>query len=192
MSKRNWSFMIALGLASCVPSHLQKYRRDPGIDQDAKAMSEIPPPTAAADVQSRGNAPLVMDPIDKQTFRFHAGEALVWEAALGVLVRDYNLTVVDRTSGLMTTEWDSSASPDAPRRNKISLLIRRTSWQSVEVTIHNSEEVFGTGVNEGIWSKAGDGSAETLRVAKNIALRLGAPATGEISAKESEESRPPL
>jgi hypothetical protein len=188
MAKRDWILLSVLGLSSCMPSHLQKYRRDPGAGDEPRNL------TAPSTREIRTNQPSenakqpLVEPVDHQTFRFRVSESVAWEAALAVLVKDYNVNVVDRQSGLLTTEWDSSTAGDTPKRNKISLLIRKTSWQSVEITIYNNDEALSSSNGESVWMKAGDGRDEISRVAKNIALRLGEPASGaEVSEKATDD-----
>lgn len=99
------SFFVLL--SGCMPAHLAKYRKHSSNDSGSAA--QISEPVTASDRaprSSRANQATIYA-VNKQTFRFLVKDDQVWNAALDVLMRNYNITIVDRRSGVITTEWDS-------------------------------------------------------------------------------------
>jgi hypothetical protein len=180
-----------------VPGHLQKYRKDqvgttksnknttvgPGADIDTSA----PANASLAPKRSNVLGKTVKAPterstiyaIDNQTFRFLVPEKSVWDSALNVLLRNYNLNIVDKESGVITTEWDTFYLNNSIFRNKISLRVQKNAGSSVDVMIHNSVEKLQEGTNgaaAAIWLPSEDSAEETQRVVQNMAVVLNEPA----------------
>lgn len=181
--------LLAVTVQSCFPNHLQKYQSESHETRLESEVREVPSSTSEERIVQTPTKPKVMEQIDSKTYRFRAAEGAVWDAAMAVLVHDYNINLVDRQSGLITTEWDIAKAAGINRRNKISLLVRRLSWQEAEIIIHNNEEIAPLS-SEDSWSKYGGESQETARIAKNIAFRLGAKSMSDLSIKEQESIEP--
>lgn len=118
--------------------------------------------------------------LDKQTFRIALRDTDVWDAALNVLLRNYNLNIVDRTSGIITTEWDSYYLNKEVFRNKLSVRVAKSSYGAVDVTIHNNVEKLrdasqAAGTVGAVWLPAADPANEVGRVIQNMALVLNQP-----------------
>ncbi len=118
--------------------------------------------------------------LDNQTFRFSMNEKVVWNAAINVLMRNYNLTIVNQGAGLLTTEWDSFYLNSDVYRNKISIRVRRSSYGVVDLTIHNNVEKLrdasqAAGTIGAVWLPAKDEAKEVSRVLQNMALVLNQP-----------------
>ena len=118
--------------------------------------------------------------IDKQTFRFAMRDAEVWDTALNVLLRNYNLTIVDRASGVITTEWDSFFLEKDVYRNRLSLRMVKIGRDMVEMTVHNNVERLrdasqATNTVGAVWLPAEDRANEVGRIVQNMALLLNQP-----------------
>ena len=164
---------------ACVPQHLQKYRSgDPRTDDPMK------PKTAA--VVSEGPVgvqklpplePSAVQAVDERTYRFSMRDDDVWDAALNVLLHNYNLTIVDKDSGVISTEWDTFFRERLVYRNKVTLRVRRLNYRMVEVVIHNATERLQDGTQAGtvgaVWMPTTDDGRETSRIVRNMAVALG-------------------
>ena len=182
--------LAALLLAACVPSHLAKYRKE-GTDKqergdtlapstvDAMAPQTMPARDRTASEQPAKNAPARASiyALDNQTYRFALRENEVWDSVLNVLLRNYNLTIVDKASGIVTTEWDTFYLSNAVYRNKVSVRVFKSSWNSVDVTVHNNVEHLrdasqAAGTVGAVWLPSDDPANEVARVIQNMALVL--------------------
>jgi hypothetical protein len=194
-----------LALTACLPAQLDKYRNKDGASKDERASdtvlapgdgSEVAPQTSpsarqaestksqsqTAQARPQKDAPprATIYAIDKQTFRIALKDTDVWDAALNVLLRNYNLNIVDRNSGIITTEWDSYYLNKEVYRNKLSLRVAKSSYSSVDVTIHNNVEKLrdasqAAGTVGAVWLPAADPANEVGRVIQNMALVLNQP-----------------
>jgi hypothetical protein len=194
--------VTASSLVACVPSHLAKYRkdqpqkqggaetastsRDDGLSPSpADAFAPMPSPSrekSSTGRQARDDAPprASIYAVDKQTFRFSLRENDVWDSVLNVLLRNYNLTIVDKASGIVTTEWDTYYLSNAVYRNKVSVRVFKSSWNSVDVTVHNNVERLrdasqAAGTVGAVWLPSDDPANEVARVVQNMALVLNQP-----------------
>ena len=154
----------------------------------SEASAEAERPVAPPDRSDRGARwqPNVQAPpratiyaIDKSTYRFTLREPEVWDAALNVLLRNYNLTIVDRSSGIIATEWDSYYLDRAVYRNKLSLRVARGSG-GVDMTIRNSVERLrdaseAAGAVGAVWLPTTDPGNEVVRIVQNMAILLNQP-----------------
>lgn len=190
-TKRLLSLSVGLGLAfataACVPAFLEKYRKEGAQKREAHGVE----PVAASDARHlQSEAPGQAGPsaapratiyaVDKTTFRFDLKEGDVWETALDVLMRNYNVTIVDRQSGIITTEWDSYFLERAVYRNRVSLRLARNSRGGVDLIIHNNVERLrdasrATETVGAVWLPADDPANETARIVQNMALLLNQP-----------------
>lgn len=191
-----------IGLGACLPAHLAKYRKEKGEGSSASAPQGAPlsiqdplvgsgppaslaPPAQSATAPSQARAEPVRGAatiyaVDRQIFRFALREGDVWDAALNVLLRNYNLTIVDRQSGIITTEWDSFFLKGAVYRNKVSLRVSRSNWNNVDVMIVNNVERLrdaaqAAGTVGAVWLPADDPAGESSRIIQNMALVLNQP-----------------
>jgi len=182
------SKIVCLILASCVvsaciPEHLAKYRRSEGSDAGTAAPgADIPAlgQSRAAPDASRDVKRATIYALDKQTYRFAIREDEVWDAVVTVLLRNYNLTIADRSTGIITTEWDSFYLRQAVYRNRLTVRLRRTGASVVDVTLVNNVErlrdasVAASGVGA-VWLPADDAANEVSRIVQNMALALNQP-----------------
>jgi hypothetical protein len=121
--------------------------------------------------------------MDNQTFRFALRDGDVWEAALSVLMRNYNPTIVDRSAGIISTEWDSFFLNGAAYRNKVSLRLVRYGPNLVDLSIHNNVERLRDASQAGgslatvgaVWLHSSDPANEVARLIQNMAILLGQP-----------------
>jgi hypothetical protein len=158
-------------LWGCIPEHLQKYR--------SASATSVAEPVSAVAAPTGGEKRATIYALDKQTFRFLIREDEVWDSAVSVLLRNYNLNIVDRPTGIITTEWDSFYLKQAVYRNKVTVRIRRVAG-AVEVTLLNNVErlrdasTAASGVGA-VWLPAEDMAGETGRLVQNMALVLNQP-----------------
>ena len=169
---------------SCVPGLLNKYRRG-ASDQPQLSAETLPANAASEPTTTRSGAfgqtakpqPQSIVAINDRTFRFNISESDVWDGALNVLLQNYALTIIDRDSGVITTEWDSYFNDRTVYRNKVSMRIRKQGFRSAEVTIHNNLERLQDAAQAGsvgaIWLPSKDDSREIGRIVRNMAIALG-------------------
>lgn len=192
---------VSLLVTACLPAHLDKYRNS-GDKQSRASLSpandtavpastfaekvgvtndRIPPPPAGEVASPSENAArATIYAIDRQTFRFALRDTDVWDTALNVLLRNYSLTIVDRQSGVIATEWDSYFLNSAVYRNKISMHIIRNSGGTTDLTIHNSVERLrdasqAAGTVGAVWLPASEPTSEVARLVQNMAIVLNQP-----------------
>jgi hypothetical protein len=174
-------FVLSIGIicsAGCMPAHLSKYSRSekpvrPPVSELASGQTERKSSTTPATSMP---TPTVYA-IDAQTYRFLLTRDEVWEALIDVLMKNYNLTILDRESGIITTEWDSFVLNDVIYRNKLSVRLRHSGRKSIDVVIHNNVEKLEriAGQISGAWLPSDEVAGETARVAQNMALALRQP-----------------
>lgn len=190
-------------VSACLPERLQKYQRSGGhlasSASSPRDNSLLQPGTSGEDAMSplssvsgkrEGASSARTAPnqqtratiyaVDKRTFRFAVAEKDVWDAALSVLMRNYNLTIVDKTSGVVTTEWDSYYLDNAVFRNKVSFRLSRSGWNTVDLMIHNNVEKLrdasqAAGTVGAVWLPTADAAGEVARLVQNMALFLNQP-----------------
>lgn len=112
--------------------------------------------------------------VNKQTFLFQQDQDKVWNAAIDVLMGNYNLNIVDPRSGVITTEWDRFYYDNGVYRNKISIRVEQKGFQGTLVTLLNNVETLKLGEQSGasassIWLPSNDISGEFDRVIKSMA-----------------------
>lgn len=117
--------------------------------------------------------------LDNNTFRFQYQEFKdVWNTTLDILLENYNLNIVDRRSGIITTEWDSFYIGDTVFRNKLSIRLKKVAFNMVDVTIHNGVEALKTIDRSGLataWLPTEGGGEEMERILQNIAISMNLP-----------------
>ena len=174
---------------------MQKYRKESSSKEAAESGSQTGPgadmPLGSAS-ESKGrtysskkgmnDAPqrASIYALDNQTYRFHQREDDVWNVALDVLMKNYNVNIVERQSGIITTEWDSYYLSAAVYRNKVSMRFRRQTSGVVDLTIMNNVErlrdasTAGSGVGA-VWLPGAETANEVARIVQNMALGLKQP-----------------
>ena len=179
--------MLILGISQvgCVRDLLNKYQ-SPSASRSQQARQEQTRKSPAAPVSSNRGANKPNHPdhpsiyaVDKNRFRFRLPIEEVWDSTLDVLLQNYNLTIVDRRSGVITTEWDSFYLDNNIYRNKVSIRMKKLSWDLVDVTIYNNVEVFkpaGPGGISATWLPTERGPQEVGRIVQNLAISLRQPA----------------
>ncbi len=165
-------FLLVSLMVGCLPKHLDKYRNKKASASEPVNGSSLSSSNEGAKKQATIYA------VDKQTFRIHLRGENVWKASLDVLLKNYNITILDKDSGLITTEWDTYYLNNQVFRNKVSMRMNRVSWNVIELTILNNVEVLrenDSGVVSNVWLPARDEAGETSRIIQNIALLLNQP-----------------
>jgi hypothetical protein len=151
---------------SCMPNFLHKYAAEK--ERREVEASNKPGPVKRQSISSLGDG----------VFRLALPYERVWDAMLDVLLRNYNLQIAEKTSGLITTEWDSYYLDGKVHRNKVSLRMKRLAGQQVEMSIHNSVEVLSRlpdgGVTE-VWLPSDKNKVEIGRIVQNVAIAMGVP-----------------
>ena len=178
--------LAAFGLTSCVPMQLQqKYGSNSYLDNEPTSLTAEKPavegqpvatPSPATAKNEKVSTTVYM--IDKNTFRFLLKPTQVWDSAVNILMRNYNLNIVDKTSGIITTEWDSYYQDNRLYRNKVTILLKNTAWTSADVVVFNNNEVLKEGQTGGfdaIWLPAKGDDREMGRIVQNMALYLNQP-----------------
>lgn len=112
--------------------------------------------------------------IDANTFRIDESFPIVWDTMLSVLIRNYNIIVVNQESGIITTDWDSFYLKEHTIRNRITVKIKKLAFKNTEIIFHNSvEKLKVTAVYN--WVPEPDKYGEVGRIMNNIAIMLNQP-----------------
>lgn len=162
--------LVGAATAGCAPSLLQKY-----VKSDSS--QEIGPYRNASGRQvkgAKGQAASIYA-VSGNTFRFRLPYDEVWDSALNVLMNDYNIITLDKESGVITTEWDTFYLNDKVYRNKVSVHLKRPSWNVVDMLMYNNVEVLQSGDQTrgtSIWLPSTHGKRELGRIVQNMALAL--------------------
>ena len=114
-------------------------------------------------------AKYVVEKIDDKTYLMNVGRIEVWKKILDILARDYNLTVVDLKSGIITTDWDRYYLTGTPFRNRITLRTKRLTPEKTKVILNNKVEMLEAGQ----WLASPDKAGESKRIIGNLARSLG-------------------
>jgi hypothetical protein len=175
---------MLFGGYACMPAHLKKYHKPTeqvstttsddsafiGKDEDESASDREGKKLAESGRSGRAT----IYAVSGDTYRIDLSHEIVWSSLVNVLLKNYNLVLVDRGLGVMTTEWDSYYLEEALFRNKISLRLMNLGGGSSELTIHNNIEQASTSL-AGLWLPADDDLSESHRIVKNLALALRQP-----------------
>lgn len=197
--------LLGFVFTACVPAHLQKYNNGKGTaKRDVAPQNEDDRLSNASNADESDIGPgsnlqaekgstksIVTRPAtggqkratvyatNENTFRFALDQKDVWDAALSVLLRNYNLTIVDKASGVITTEWDTFYLEQKVLRNKLTLRVVRVGFNLTEVVVRNNVEKLNDagvqGVAGGIWLPSQDLNKEGFRVVQNMAIALNEP-----------------
>src|SRR6476469_1649620 len=145
--------VLGLGLTlqtACVPAFLDKYKREEVRSSQNKKAS-APGSSASADAtsastpspSSRGSRQMAaITQIGDGVFRVPMTYDRTWDTIVDVLLRNYNLQIVEKNTGILTTEWDSFYLDGKVHRNKVSIRLKRIGNQGVDLTVHNNVEVL--------------------------------------------------
>ena len=112
--------------------------------------------------------------IDSNTFRIEISYPTVWDSLLSVLIRNYNIILADSTSGIITTDWDSFYLKENTLRNRISVKVKKLSYNNTELIFHNSVESLKTTTSY-VWLPEPDKYNEIERIMNNMAILLNQP-----------------
>jgi len=170
--------VTGIALVSCVPAHLKKYQRD-GNSEPVSSVPRSGSKTAkVSKARSAASQPTIYA-VDEHTFRFQVPSDQVWDSVINVLIKNYNLTIVDKDSKIITTDWDTFYLHNQVYRNKVSVRINRLSRGTSDVLVHNSVERLQDGSLAGAvgvaWLPAEDQASESHRIIRNMAILLNQP-----------------
>ncbi|MBP9707954.1 MAG: hypothetical protein KBD78_09925 [Oligoflexales bacterium] len=202
--------LLQLMLIACIPDVLKKYTEGAGSSgPDASSYSEsaaisddpysnMPGPSPGSSPKSLSSSsyrPLpsqknadAISVIDPQTFRFKTNLNSAWDNTLQVLLKNYHISILDKKSGIITTDWDRYYIGEQVYRNRITLHFKPLSWNMTQVTVHNSVEVLKASLSDGeelaevaggsngVWLPTPENNAEVRRIIKNMAILLRMPA----------------
>ena len=168
----------------CIPVNWDKYRNHDQRLQVTSESGQARPASGNGRYQTTGTSPSSQASIyalDPQTYRFNLRDSDVWDAALAVLMRNYSPAVIDRSSGVFSTEWDSYFLNGGVFRNKVSFRLTRAGNDASELVIRNNVERLrdasqAAGAVGAVWLPSPDPANEVGRILQNMALILGQPA----------------
>lgn len=112
--------------------------------------------------------------IDANTFRVEISYPTVWDNLLSVLIRNYNIILADPNSGIISTDWDSFYLKENTLRNRISVKVKKLSYNNTELIFHNSVEKLKTTTSY-VWLPEPDKYNEIERIMNNMAILLNQP-----------------
>ena len=171
------SVLLLAGYApsGCVKSLLAKYRPSPNLAAN-QAVSMGAQPRLVSEGQSSSDKPpkLLVEKLERDTYVLSRPVSQVWQTAIKVLLSHYNINIADRSSGLMTTEWDSFYLGGELFRNKISLNIQANGKGSL-VKIYNNVEYRSSTSVSGVWLPSTKGSKEVQRLVGELRRQLAHP-----------------
>ena len=167
MNKKILIFGLGLLSPACTHDRLVNYS------------NYLPTPVSSIKRTQKARLPSV-DYIDKNRFRIHQTYSRVWDCTIDLMLKNYNLNIANKSSGLITTEWDSFYLDGKVYRNKLSIRVKKLNWNMVDVIVYNNVEILADNTgNSGpmIWLPEHDGKPEIGRIITNLAilLRMGKP-----------------
>ncbi len=162
---------VVLLSSACVPSFLNKYRQEEVRNSQSKGSAQ-----ASSSTNGRRLAPAITQ-VGEGVFRVPTTYDKAWDSLVDVLLRNYNLQIAERSTGLITTEWDSYYLDGKVHRNKVSIRLKRIGNQGVELTLHNNVEVLSRlsdGVSD-VWLPSERTKPEIGRIIQNLAIQTNQP-----------------
>jgi hypothetical protein len=107
--------------------------------------------------------------LDHKTYRYQVERLKVWKAILDIISPDYNVTVVDLKSGIITTDWDRYYLDGKAFRNRITLRTKRVGKKETTLIINNKVERL----KDNNWLPSKKESEEVNRIVYNLSKMLG-------------------
>ena len=96
----------------------------------------------------------------------------VFASAVQAIMEDYNIHVLSREDGIITTDWDHYFEQKKMQRNKISLLIKNNGWNRTELRIKNHTQSLNYLPSSGflgqVWRPTKSSIKEEKRIVANI------------------------
>ena len=198
MTNRLLLVFLTLSLAGCVPSYMKRLtkrgespRTAPG-EPSADVRYKTPKKRRGLFNRSKSK-PTPRSPsvyaVDGQTYRFKKNRHDVWDSTVTVLLKNYNLTIANEESGIITTEWDKFVLNDNYYRNKVSIRVQPINSNLTEVAIHNAVEklqspaetrIPGAG---SIWLPSEDVANELHRLVQNVSVVMSLEPPSGIKSK---------
>jgi len=170
---------------ACVPAFLDKYRHEevrssksrPGVARAESSPNPSSSPSSSSPSARSARTPPTITQIGDGLFRVPMSYERAWDTMVDVLLRNYNLQIVDKNSGILTTEWDSYYLDGKVHRNKVSLRLKKIGNQGIDLTVHNNVEILSRvqdGVSE-VWLPSDRNKPEIARIVQNLAIASGQP-----------------
>lgn len=169
-------------ISSCLLNNNQNTPERPTLLEESASELTSPLDTALNSINTnQTETPSNLNPIQtaapKGSIRLGVREELVWDKLLDILISDYNLQIVNRADGIITTEWGSFYQKDQIYRNKLSIRVKRAGWSYTDITVINNVEKLEGGY-EGttlgaLWVPRKDPIDEKSRIISNLMLSLG-------------------
>jgi hypothetical protein len=164
-----FGMLVLSVLSGCIPERLKKYFADPVAPEPANALNVHQPHHKAPEAADQRRSTIFA--LSEDSFRLEISHEVVWSALINVLIKDYNLILVDQGLGLVTTEWDTFYQDEVLHRNKLSARLVRVGSGRSELSLHNNVEQSSSSVG-GLWLPAENKEEEVQRIMKNLAISL--------------------
>ena len=145
---------LCLTLVGCLPSFLTKYRPE--------AVTE---PVISS-------SPFNTKKVGPNHFVISRPTSLVWSSVIDVLLNNYNINIINKESGVLTTEWDAFYLNEKLFRNKITVGIRKEGALKTSIKLVNNVELLGEGPGGRVWFPSDKGTEESDRIIKEIKRTL--------------------
>ncbi len=155
-------------------SNTNKVSTNKGTKDKTSSFSTSSPTSFQSNDEKNYQLPSAIHIIDSNTFRVEISYPAVWDALLSVLIRNYNILLADSTSGIITTDWDSFYLKENTLRNRISVKVKKLSYNNTELIFHNSVETLKTTTSY-VWLPEPDKYNEVERIMNNLAILLNQP-----------------
>lgn len=161
-------------VAGCIPSYLQKYRNPEPVGSEAKHTTEVqrsaaPPERGSLAAKVVRKSEYTFTQVGKGHFRTSGQVAKVWGSVLKVLMDNYNINIIDRESGIITTEWDSFYVKRQVFRNKVSVFVSRAAGDLVDLKVFNNVERLSDENGKAVWLPSEKEYDETARIVGRVA-----------------------
>ena len=110
--------------------------------------------------------------VDETTYFVFLKPKHVLEVFLMVLVKNYTINIIDHTSNLISTDWDSYYVDHELFRNKITIKLTKMSPHKTKIDIINNiekfDKPFSYSTSENIWVPFDKKAEEIERIITNV------------------------
>lgn len=121
----------------------------------------------------------IMEKIDASTYKLHANSQKALNALLTVLVKNYNINILETKFDIISTEWDTYYVNNELFRNKITIKLNRLDSYSTQVNIINKiekyDKPFTYSISAQMWVPYKQNEQEIFRVMDNVTTLLQDP-----------------
>lgn len=177
---------VLLGACSCVSENLKSLFVDdpvgsptaPQANSEGQKNSALP--TVAKQVQQAdANDLFLIQHMKDNNFSVYGKPKQVWRALITVLSKDYHLQAIDRTSGVISTDWDTYYKNQEVYRDRVSIRLIGSNDEAeskLQVVMKVDRQILDKNISgPALWLPAQETEKEAMRIVNNIAAVLKVP-----------------